>query len=420
MRILIYGLNFSPELTGIGKYTGELAAWLADRGHEVRVVAAPPYYPAWRVHSEYSSWLYKVENPTPMLRILRCPLWVPKKPTGITRILHLISFAITSFPMALLNVNWTPDVVFTVEPTFFTAPLAWVVAKISHAASWLHVQDFEVDAAFEMSFLPPRGPVHWFTVRAEEWFMSHFQLVSSISQKMVQKSISKGVAPEKAALFVNWVDVETIYPLSGPNHYRSELGLEDKVVVLYSGNMGGKQGLEMLAPLARACADDPRLQFVFCGNGSYRTTLEMEVATLPNVILLPLQPMEQLNSFLNMADIHLLPQRADASDLVMPSKLGGMLASGRPTIATADEGTQVALMLKDCGLIVPPADGDALERAVRTLASDPELRERLGRQSRAYAEATLERDRVLEQFESDMIRLAVQRRLRRERRKLAR
>ena len=404
MRILIYGLNFAPELTGIGKYTGEMAAWLADRGHEVRVVTAPPYYPAWVVHEEYrarSRWYVREQVPGGPT-VFRCPLWVPRTPTGATRILHLLSFALFSLPTALLQVNWSPDVVFTVEPTFFSAPLAWVIAKISHAASWLHVQDFEVDAAFELSVLKPEGLVHWFAVRTEEWFTSHYHRVSSISQRMVEKAISKGVPRQKAVLFPNWVDGDVIFPMAAPSPYREELGLAGKTVLLYSGNMGGKQGLDMLAPLARACADDPAIHFVFCGDGPYRPFLQEEVAGLPNVLLLPLQPVEKLNALLNLADIHLLPQRAGAADLVMPSKLSGMLSSGRPVVATAEAGTQVAMIVEGCGVVVPPQDDAALEAAVRALAADTAWRTMLGEQARTYAVEHLDRDSVLEQFERDL------------------
>jgi len=404
LRILIYGLNYAPELTGIGKYSGEMAEWLAARGHEVRVVTAYPYYPQWRVFPEYRSrrFWYSFRRQQGKPTVFRCPLWVPSKVRGLSRILHLISFGVTSFPMALLQTNWAPDVMFTVEPTFFTAPLAWVVAKLSNARSWLHVQDFEVDAAFDLGMLPADGLVHSFAVNAEEWFTSHYDRVSSISQKMIERSIMKGVPPHKAVLFPNWVDIDAIHPLDAPSTFRKELGLEGKVVVLYSGNMGGKQGLEVLGPVARCCAEDASIHFVFCGDGAYRAELEEQVRGLSNVTLLPLQPLERLNDLLNLADIHLLPQRAGAADLVMPSKLTGMLSSGRPVIATVDPETQIALVVKGCGVVTPPEQVDALVDAIHELAQDESQRQRLGLAAREYAVAKLGKEAVLEQFEQDL------------------
>jgi colanic acid biosynthesis glycosyl transferase WcaI len=122
-----------------------------------------------------------------------------------------------------------------------------------------------------------------------------------------------------------------------------------------------------------------------------------------NVTMLPLQPFDRLNDLLNAADIHLLPQRPDAADLVMPSKLTGMLASGRPVIATAAAGTQVALALGSCGIAVPPLEKSALFDAVRMLADDPEMRHALGVAARAHAVEHLGRERVLERFESELM-----------------
>lgn len=404
-------MNYAPELTGIGKYTGEMASWLAKRGHEVRVVAAPPYYPAWRIWDEYRSSLYRTERVPGQPVVFRTPLYVPEKPSGMRRILHLFSFMVGSLPVMLRQVFWQPEIVFTVEPTFFGAPLALFVAQTAGAASWLHVQDFEVDAAFELGLLPAKGPIHSLALTLEVFFTNAFTRVSSISTKMVERSVAKGVPAEQAVLFPNWVDVEAIQPLEGPNGFRRELGLEDKIVLLYSGNMGNKQGLEVLGPIAQSFAPgashaDERVHFLFCGDGTFRPKLEAMVGGLPNVTLLPLQPFSRLNELLNAADIHLLPQRAGAADLVMPSKLTGMLSSGRPVIATSDAGTQVAHVVGDearpCGLVVPAEDAEALHAAVVELIMNPGLRAEFGANAREYAVEHLGREQVLLQFERDL------------------
>ena len=136
MRILINSINYSPELTGIGKYTGEMAEWLAEQGYDVRVVTAPPYYPAWRVAEGYSAGWYGREIVVGVT-VFRCPLWVPKKPTGVTRILHLASFALSSFPLMLWSgLFWRPNIVFVIEPPLFCAPAAWMSARIGGARAW--------------------------------------------------------------------------------------------------------------------------------------------------------------------------------------------------------------------------------------------------------------------------------------------
>lgn len=411
MRILIYGLNYAPELTGIGKYTGEMAAWLAERGHEVRVVTAPPYYPAWRIRADYRGAWYRRERVSGQPVVYRTPLYVPERPTGFKRVAHLVSFMLGSLPVMLRQIFWQPQVVFTVEPTFFCAPLTLFVARSSGAASWLHVQDFEVDAAFDLGLLPAQGLIHDTALRLEKFLIYAFDRVSAISSKMVDRTRHKGIPDNRVGLFPNWVDVEAIYPLDAEakqnNSILRELashvpGIEKKILLLYSGNMGTKQGLELLAPLAEAFAADPRVHFIFCGDGAYRPQIEALVAHRANVTLLPLQPLDRLNDLLNAADIHLLPQRADAADLVMPSRLTGMLASGRPVIATVHAETQVAEVVEGRGLAVPAEDANALHAAVLRLVEDEELRLRLGRAAREYAVEHLGKRQVLEQFERDL------------------
>jgi colanic acid biosynthesis glycosyl transferase WcaI len=204
MKILLYGINFAPELTGIGKYTGELAAWLVSRGHDVRVVSAPPYYPAWAVSPGYSN-AYRTEA-WQGVRLVRCPLWVPRQPGGAKRLVHLASFALSSLPVMLAQVLWRPKLVWVVEPALFCAPAAVAVARLRGARAWLHVQDFEVDAAFDLGLLKGQR-IRALVAGVERWLMRRFDVVSTISQRMHQRLLAKGVDAPEARLAVNWVDM---------------------------------------------------------------------------------------------------------------------------------------------------------------------------------------------------------------------
>lgn len=409
MKILLLGVNFSPELVGVGKYTGEMADWLSNRNHEVRVITAPPYYPQWCVYSGYSPWFYEVEdvsskNPdTPvMLKILRCPIWVPRTPSGFARILHLLSFMLSSFPALLAQLRWQPDVIWTVAPTFLCAPGALLAARLTGARSCLHIQDFEVDAAFELGMLKSRR-LRTIITGLEMWLLRKFDRVSTISAKMRDKLIEKNVLQEKTMLLLNWVDTDSIAPSSRNNPFRTELGIPaEAVVALYSGNMGEKQGLEIVVEAARILGDSNDLFFVMCGEGSARTRLQSMGMAIQRMVFLPLQPASRLNDLLNLADIHLLPQRGDVADLVMPSKLTGMLASGKPVVATAAPGTQVAVVVEQCGLVVQPGDVKAFASAVSRLADDAPARAEMGAKARAYAEANLGRDVILSRFEREL------------------
>ena len=405
MKILICGINYFPELTGIGKYTGEMVEWLLAHGHCINVVTAPPYYPNWKVEKTYSSIKYKKERINANLTVFRCPLWVPRIPTAIKRIIHLASFALTSLPILLCHVTWQPDIVFVVEPPLFVAPGALLLSKLSGSKSWLHVQDFEVDAAFELGILR-NDKLRRFIALSESALMRRFSIVSSISYKMIERLNLKKINDEKVKFFPNWVDTEKIYPLNRPSIYRKELSINDDVqVILYSGNMGEKQGLDILIDSAKRLREKENLLFVICGNGAARSRLQKASAGLNNIKWLELQPLEKLNDLLNLADIHLLPQRADAADLVMPSKLSGMLASGRPVIATSHERTEVASVVVGKGLVVPPENVDTLTDALVQLTDDVELRKRMGLEARKYAEEYLNIDSIMKLFESNMEKL---------------
>lgn len=403
MRILIVGINYAPELTGIGKYTGEMAEWLAAQGHEVRVVSAPPYYPEWRISNAYSAWRYHHEELSGV-NIWRCPLWVPAKPSGLKRLIHLASFALSSFPVMLAQILWKFDVVISIEPPLMCAPVSLLASRLVGAKAWLHIQDFEVDAAFGLGILKSEW-LRTTVLHVERGLMRSFDMVSTISLKMLEKLVEKGVESDKAVSFPNWADVETIFPLEHGSLLRKELGIPaNKIIALYSGNMGEKQGLEIVLEAASRLMANPEIQFVMCGEGAARAKLFDAYGHLPNVVWLPLQPLERLNDLLNMADIHLLPQRADVADLVMPSKLTGMLASGRPVLATAHAGTQVAQVVGSCGKVVEPGDVQGVVQGLLELLHSPQQRTILGSAAR-QASYEWDKSNVLRRFEGQLYSL---------------
>jgi len=169
-----------------------------------------------------------------------------------------------------------------------------------------------------------------------------------------------------------------------------QLGIPDNAIVaLYSGNMGGKQGLQILADLARRLNREDLLWFLFREQGPERAALEEKCQGLTRVIFLDLRPAESLGALLGTADIHLLPQRAGAADLLMPSKLTGMLSSGRPVFYGAARGTELSSVVSRCGLLTSPEDAVAMAKAVRKLSYNAQIHETLGAAARQYAMAHL-------------------------------
>jgi len=407
MNFLFIGLNFAPELTGIGKYTGEMAAWLAERGHEVSVVTTRPYYPDWARTPGLRGWTWERET-WRGCRVVRCPLYVPKRPSGGRRLAHFLSYAMSSVPGALVAARGrTFDVVGAIAPTLAGAPLALALARAHGAKTWLHVQDLEIEAALKLEIVTNRRLVAA-AQRAERGLLRRFDLVSTISPNMERALESKGVAASRLRLCPNWIDTTQVFPLADTSELRREFGLdESRPVVLYAGSMGAKQGLEAVVDAARQLASrsDRGPLFLFVGAGPSAAGLEERAKGLANVQFLPLQPVARFNRLLNFADIHILPQRRGVADLVMPSKLGAMLAVGKPVIATTPAASQIALTIGDAGIVVPPEEPAALAAAIAVLCEDEARRRHMGQAALRVA-ASMTIDATLAAFERELIALA--------------
>ena len=399
LKILILALNSAPDLVGAGKATGEMAAWLAGRGHRVEVIAAPPYYPGWQVAEGYSAAGYRRELQD-RVSVVRCPTYVPRRPTGLRRVLHHLSFAISSLPAVVGRaLAGRPDVVLTVAPSILAAPNAWLAARLSGAAAWLHVQDLELDAAVELGLLGPRRRHGW-AAALETRLLRRFDRVTTIGPGMAARLADKGVDPMHLGVLANWVDCGAIRPLPAREVSRSAFGLPaEAFVALYSGSLGEKQGLDVLIDAAERLVHRRDLHIAVFGDGPARRRLLDAAAQLPNLTVGPLVPPARLNDLLNCADAHVLPQAAGIDDLVLPSKLTHMLASGRPVIAAAPGDGQLADLIEDCGLRLDANAGAGFAWAIDRLAGDPVLCRSLGRSARERAVERLDRNSVLARLE---------------------
>src|SRR5215213_8994108 len=261
LRILLHSNSYAPEVTGTGKYNSEMCEWLAAHGHEVRVVMPPPFYPEWRVREGHWAWAYRRER-IGGVEVWRCPTWVPAEPSGIKRIAHLASFAASSFPSMLLQVPWRPTVVIVTGPPAFCFPGAWLTARMSGAKLWLHILDFELDAALQLGMLSMGGSIRRFLYATERLLLRRANRVSTISEKMLQRLSDKGVPENRSWLCPNWADTDLVLPLARDNEVRQEFGVgPDQVLVLYAGNMGEKQGLELVLDAADRLRERVDIQF---------------------------------------------------------------------------------------------------------------------------------------------------------------
>jgi colanic acid biosynthesis glycosyl transferase WcaI len=395
-RVLIYGINYAPEIAGVGRYTGEIGSYLAGLGPRVDVVTAAPHYPGWRTRAPYSARRWTHER-LDGADIHRCPIYLHPAMRGFRRLLAPLSFALSSAPVALLQaLRSRPTVVLAVEPTLFTAPLALLAAKLVGAKTVLHVQDLEIDAAFAMGHLANGvlGKIarHW-----ERLVLRRFDRVITISRRMAEKLESKGVAPARISVVRNWVDLSLVRPMATSLAYRSRLGLQaEDFVVLYSGNIGAKQGVRVLSEAARLLIAEPGLVIAVAGQGPLRSDLEAAAREMPNLRLYDFQPEATFGEFLSVANVHVLPQERDAADLMLPSKLGGMLASGRPIVVTADAETELGEFLEGSCELIPPGDAAALADAIRKLRTEAPCH--LREASRLRLAASLSKETGIRQF----------------------
>lgn len=409
MKVLIYGLNFSPELAGIGKYTGEMAKWLADRDHQVKVITTPPYYPEWKISDGYSGGQYRCENFC-NTTVFRTPLWVPKQPKTISRLLHMATFALSSIPILIRQITWHSDVIICIAPSFFCTPATLLFSTITSTPSVLHVQDFEIDAMFGLGMMQSNGLVARIVLAVERFIMRRFDRVSSISSSMCERLLLKGVAPHMIINFPNWVDTDFIHPDADATIFRHMWGFKSSDhIVLYSGNLGKKQGLEIVLETADILREHNNLHFVIVGDGVHKQQLVHEVAErgLHNIHFHPLQPYRLLPELLRMADTHLVIQKRGAADSVMPSKLTSIFAVGGHALITADVGTELGRLIKEnpgIATLVEPENSEALTVAIRkafdSVAADKASYNQVARK---YAIEKLGREAILAAFEQELI-----------------
>lgn len=397
MRILLYGINYAPELTGIGKYTGEVAVWLAARGHDVHVLTAMPYYPEWEVHLKYKRKIWHTEYKEGV-KVHRVPLYVPREVSAIKRIVHEFSFLLSSTPFWLsFLLKKKFDAVFCIAPPFHLSIAPWVYNFLKPGVWINHIQDLQVDAAKDLGMIKNKRFLG-VMFALEQFFLKKGTRVSTISEGMHKKILNKGISKEDILLFPNWVDSKTIFPLPKEESLRQEMGfsLTDKIV-LYSGNLGEKQGLDAIIRIAETFVTQPDVKFVICGSGGAKEKLMRQTASaeLQNVFFFPLQPYEKLSKLLAIADLHLVLQKGSAADLVMPSKLTGILAAGGCALVTALPGTTLYEVIKEhnMGILVSPDDEKALREGIaRGLKEDSSSIEK---NARGYAEQYLDKKQIL-------------------------
>ena len=402
MRILFLGINYWPEQTAVAPFTTGRCEYMAAHGHQVVVCTAFPFYPQWRIEPQYRGRLFAREERNGVT-ILRCPLYVPRRVTSFKRILHEASFLATSLVRS--SAGSRPELIFVNSP-----PLSLSVAGILLSRLWgvpyvFHVADLQPDTAVDLGMLN-HGKLVKALYGLERIAYRDAALVSTLTPAMRERIVAKGIAPEKVVLFSDWTDPPLFdIPLQGGGQeFRNSLGLRDHLLVVHAGNMGVKQGLEVILGAAQRTAANARISYLLVGDGAMRESLEDRARrmALSNLRFLPLLPTADFHDLLAAADVGLLTQQRTVADIVFPSKVLTLLASGKPVVASVSAESEVARVLNDtgAGVTVPAEDPGALADAVLALDRDPDRRRLMGERGRACALARWDPKRILPLMEA--------------------
>ena len=366
--IVLYSANYAPELTGIGRYAGELAHALADQGIRCTVVTSPPHYPEWRTAYPHANAYRRTRGP--IIDVIRCPIFLPRRVRGITRILVPLSFAITSAPVIVWAIlRRRPDIVLCVEPTLFAAPAALVASRIAGSRTVLHVQDLEIDAALEVGHLKRHGLVERVAHAFDRAVLRAFGAVVTISAAMQRRIVDKGVHADRVQVIRNWVDTKVIHPTGDPS-YRRRLGIaDDAFLVLYAGSVGAKQGIDLLCEAMDIVGPTRGIMLAVVGEGPAKAALLDRFGDRPQISFHGLQPEPALNALLNAADLHVIPQLKGVTDFALPSKLAGILASGRPLLVLGHPDQELATFVRNAAHVVEPDDAGTVASMLLRLAT---------------------------------------------------
>jgi colanic acid biosynthesis glycosyl transferase WcaI len=408
-RILLIGHNFAPEPTGIGKYSGDMMEWLTKNGNDCTVVTTYPYYPYWKVQPPYKNRWYKKEvsrfaDSEASLVVYRCPAYVPEKPTGKKRIIQDLSFWVGMFWMVLKLIIFDKkhDYIISIAPPFHLGFLALFYRRMKGGKLIYHIQDLQIEAAQELNILSSER-LFKSLYSAEKSILKQSDFVSSISDGMINKIKIKG---ERDVLFFpNWVDTSVFFPTDNRDELKKRWGYQtDSFICLYSGSIGEKQGLENIIYAAEILKTDDRIKFIICGTGPYKQVLQKMASEkkLTNIDFMPLQDRDKFNDFLNMVDLHLVIQKGNAGDLVMPSKLTTILAVGGLSLVTATQGTSLFEVVEkyEVGFIVKPDDFGGIATLIKSLPDKDITRQR--NNARDYAISYLNIDNIMNKFLQDI------------------
>ncbi|WEH39105.1 glycosyltransferase [Streptomyces sp. AM 2-1-1] len=391
-RILVVSTNYAPELTGIGPYATQLAEHWAASSARTDVLTGMPHYPAWRTDDRYRG-VWRTTETRAGVHVHRRRHYVPPRQTALRRGL----FELTVLGHGLLAPpKGRPDAVVSQMPSLAGGVIGARIAR-RHRVPYVPVVQDLMGAAAAQSGIRGGGRAASVAAAAERYALRDAALVGVIHESFVPGVTALGVDPARIRIVPNWTHVRE--PTADREATRARLGWQPGTpVLLHSGNMGLKQGLDVLVDLARLAPD---VRVVLMGDGNQREALRARAAGLANLDFLPPAGADEFTDVLAAADVLAVTQRASVLDMSVPSKLTSYFVSGRPVVASVagEGGTADEVRRSGAGVLVRPEDPAALLTAVRALAADRAGADLLGARGTTYVAQHLSREAGLARFD---------------------
>jgi colanic acid biosynthesis glycosyl transferase WcaI len=399
VNLLVLTPHFAPDVAPTATLFTRIVEELAARGHRIEVVTTLPWYREHRIEPGFDGKWTRHED-TPWGRIIRVHPFPVSDKRNIPR--RALSYAGSSALAAAAGARGADvDAVLAISPPLTNGLSGWLIARSRKAPLVFNVQDVFPDVAVELGALKNRFLIGA-ARRAERFCYAISDAVTVLSEDLKGNLVAKGVPPPKVHVIPNFVDVQGVRPLPKENPYRNDFALVGKTVVMYAGNVGLSQPLDIVLDAAAALAYDDDLVFVINGQGAQRSPLEARARGMANVVFIDMQPQERLGEVLAAADLHLVPLKRGLGAASLPSKVYSILAAGRPFVASVDEGTEIARLAgsSGAGIAVPPEDAEALTKAIRRVVEDPDEAERMGKAGRNFVEGLIHPSAVAEAYEA--------------------
>jgi len=398
VKLAVLTPHFAPDVAPTGAVVTRIVEELAARGHRIEVYTSLPWYRTNEVEPGYGGRLIRRED-LPWGSITRIhPLPAPNKRALVRRAAAFGAF--TTMAAVVASRGDALDGVLAVSPPLSLGLAGSRVAKARRAPFVFNIQDVFPDVVIELGYL--RNPTLIAAAkRLERHCYARADAITVLSEGLRANVSGKVTDGTKVRVIPNFVDTDAITPASKDNSYRAEFGLTGKKVVMYAGNVGLSQSIDLMLEAATALAYEVDLVFVINGTGARRAELERRAADLDNVVFVDLQPIERLPEVLAAADIHVVALKRGLASASVPSKAYSIFAAGRPIVASVDEGSVIADMVSSAGggIAVPPEDAEAFTKAIRKLLDDPGEADAMGRAGRSFVEGAASPTAIADAYE---------------------